>query len=121
MYACCAALRDCLLAVGPGIDGGKDSLSMAARVGAELVRAPGQLALTCYVTCPDIRRTVTPDFKAPGLGKILYVDLGAGNSRVGGSALSTVFNQVGIDEIGVRRLLRCVDVMCIDCTPQHAA
>ena len=58
--------------------------------------------MTCYVTCPDIRKTVTPDFKTPGLGKILYVDLGAGNSRLGGTALSTVYNQVRV----------CVCVSC---------
>ena len=28
----CEALRDALLVLGPGIDGGKDSLSMAAQV-----------------------------------------------------------------------------------------
>lgn len=33
MYAACEALCDVLLQLGPSIDGGKDSLSMAARVG----------------------------------------------------------------------------------------
>jgi len=32
MYAACAALTDCLLQLGVGIDGGKDSLTMAAQV-----------------------------------------------------------------------------------------
>jgi phosphoribosylformylglycinamidine synthase len=32
MYTACQALRDALLALGPAIDGGKDSLSMAAKV-----------------------------------------------------------------------------------------
>ena len=32
MWEACEALRDALLVLGPGIDGGKDSLSMAAKV-----------------------------------------------------------------------------------------
>ena len=32
MWEACEALKDALLVLGPGIDGGKDSLSMAAKV-----------------------------------------------------------------------------------------
>ena len=32
MYSACSALRDCLHQLGVGIDGGKDSLTMAAQV-----------------------------------------------------------------------------------------
>lgn len=32
MYEACSALRDCMLLLGVGIDGGKDSLTMAAKV-----------------------------------------------------------------------------------------
>ncbi|KAI2509181.1 CobB/CobQ-like glutamine amidotransferase domain [Fragilaria crotonensis] len=98
MFDACEALRDALIAVGIGIDGGKDSLSMAARCGDEVVKAPGELTMTCYVTCPDITKTVTPDLKCPAEGsKLLYVDLGNGNSRLGGSALAQVYNQIGND------------------------
>lgn len=45
---------------------GKDSLSMAARVGDETVKSPGSLVISAYVGCEDIRKTVTPDFKCPG-------------------------------------------------------
>ena len=94
------ALRDVLIALGTAIDGGKDSLSMAAiapdgRGGDETVKAPGELALSAYVTCPDITKTVTPDLKLPGKGRILYVDLGGGRSRLGGSALAQVYGQIG--------------------------
>ena len=98
MYEACEALRDSMLALGAGIDGGKDSLSMAAKCGDEIVKAPGMLTLTCYVTCPDIRLTVTPDLKSGGRKEttaLLYVDLGKGKARTGGSALAQVFNQVG--------------------------
>ena len=96
MYDACEALRDCLLALGVGIDGGKDSLSMAARCGEEVVKAPGELTLTCYVTCPDITKTVTPDLKCPVEGsRLLFIDLGKSKTRLGGSALAQVFDQIG--------------------------
>lgn len=96
MYDACEALRDALLVLGVGIDGGKDSLSMAARCGEEVVKAPGELTLTCYVTCPDITKTVTPDLKCSPRGSVLiFVDLGGGNHRLGGSALAQVYSQVG--------------------------
>jgi phosphoribosylformylglycinamidine synthase len=97
MYDACQALRDALITLGAGIDGGKDSLSMAALCGEEVVKAPGELALTCYVTCPDITKTVTPDLKCPNgsTTKILYIDLGNGNARLGGSAVAQVFGQIG--------------------------
>ena len=99
MYDACEALRDSLLALGAGIDGGKDSLSMAAQCGDEIVKAPGELTLTCYVTCPDITKTVTPDLKCPskcgGKTNLLFVDLGGGKARMGGSSLAQVYNQIG--------------------------
>ena len=98
MWDACVALRDSLLALGVGIDGGKDSLSMAARCGDEVTKAPGELTLTCYVTCPDITKTVTPDLKCPDGGStLLYIDLGCGKARLGGSALGQVYNQIGSD------------------------
>ncbi|KAB0401761.1 hypothetical protein E2I00_019974, partial [Balaenoptera physalus] len=39
----CGAVAAVMAALGVAVDGGKDSLSMAARVGAETVRAPGEL------------------------------------------------------------------------------
>ena len=94
------ALSDLLLELGIAIDGGKDSLSMAAVAPTEsgqeeVVKSPGTLVLSAYVTCPDIRKTVTPDLKLPGRGRILYIDLGGGRFRLGGSSLATVFEQVG--------------------------
>ena len=59
MWDACVALRDSLAELGVGIDGGKDSLSMAAKCGDEVVMAPGELSLTCYVTSPDIRLSPT--------------------------------------------------------------
>ena len=51
--------------IGIGIDGGKDSLSMAARVGGRTVKAPGALVISAYVTVDDVTVKVTPDLKGP--------------------------------------------------------
>jgi phosphoribosylformylglycinamidine synthase len=107
MWTTCTALCDCLKSLGVSIDGGKDSLSMAAKAGSELVRAPGQVTLTAYAVCKDVTKTVTPDLKAPGLGELLFVDLsgvdssGGLKNRLGGSALTTVFGQIGDDSADV--------------------
>jgi phosphoribosylformylglycinamidine synthase len=90
MYDTCAALRDVLIALGVGIDGGKDSLSMAAMVGHETVKAPGNVTVTAYCTVPDITKTVTPDIKSPDGSVLIYVDLGGGKTRLGATALAQV-------------------------------
>jgi phosphoribosylformylglycinamidine synthase len=97
------ALHDVMVELGIAIDGGKDSLSMAALApapsgGDETVKGPGSLVLSAYATCPDIRKVVTPDLKRPDVGRLLLVDLGAGRHRLGGSALAQVYGQVG-DEV----------------------
>jgi phosphoribosylformylglycinamidine synthase len=61
------AMRDVMLALGVAVQGGKDSLSMAAKTPTELVKAPGSLVISAYAPCPDITATVrgqgrpTPD------------------------------------------------------------
>ena len=60
----------------------------------QVVKAPGNLVISAYVTCPDITLTVTPDLKLPGSGKLLWVDLGCGKQRLGGSALAHAYSQV---------------------------
>ena len=69
MYDACEALCDTMKQLGVAIDGGKDSLSMAAKAGGEVVKTPGTLVMSGYVGCPDITKTVTPDLKLPGTGK----------------------------------------------------
>jgi phosphoribosylformylglycinamidine synthase len=100
LYDAAIAMRDLMIKLGIAIDGGKDSLSMAARVTnadgtTETVKSPGTLVISAYVTCPDITKTVTPDLKIPGRGKLLFVDLSGGKTRLGGSALAQVFGQIG--------------------------
>lgn len=62
------------------------------------MKSPGEITLTCYAACPDITKTITPDLKCPGVSELVYVDLNPGKNRLGGSALSTVYNQIG-DEV----------------------
>ncbi|MEW6001795.1 MAG: phosphoribosylformylglycinamidine synthase [Nitrospirota bacterium] len=100
LYDAAVALKDILLELGIAIDGGKDSLSMAAMVigsagKTEIVKAPGTLVISAYVTCPDITKVVTPDIKRPGESRLLYVDLGEGKNRLGGSALAHCYKQIG--------------------------
>merc|ERR1712050_175573 len=94
MYDAAQALSDVMVELGIAIDGGKDSLSMAARVplaagGSETAKSPGQLVITAYAPVPDVRIKVTPDLKSHGDGVLLFVDLGGdGPASLGGSALS---------------------------------
>ena len=96
LYDACRAVCEAMTSLGVAIDGGKDSLSMAARVGDETVKSPGSLVISVYAPCPDITATVTPDIKHfNGKGSILYVKLDNEHCRLGGSALAHVFNQIG--------------------------
>jgi len=85
--------------LGIAVDGGKDSLSMAAKVrkednSFEVVKAPGTLVISTYASVPDINVKVTPLMK--GNGKIVYLNLSGSNcKRLGGSALAQAFAQVG--------------------------
>ena len=100
LYSAAKAMHDMMVSLGIAVDGGKDSLSMAALApdgngGQETVKAPGSLVISAYVTCPDVTKTVTPALELPDDGRLLYVDLGGGKHRLGGSALGQVFGQVG--------------------------
>lgn len=56
LFDACKAMCDLMSQLGIAIDGGKDSLSMAARVGKDTVKAPGTLVVSTYAPCPDIRK-----------------------------------------------------------------
>ena len=97
LYDACVAMCNVMSSLGVAIDGGKDSLSMAARVGSETVKSPGSLVISVYAACPDVTATVTPDLKIPdGRGNLLWVKFGCDSKfRLGGSALAQVYNQLG--------------------------
>lgn len=105
LYDAVIALSDIMKRIGIAIDGGKDSLSMAAQVRTqttdnrehvrETVKSPGTLVVSAYAPCPDITKVVTPDIKKPGESRLLFIDIGKGRNRLGGSALAQVYNQIG--------------------------
>jgi len=61
----------------------------------ETVKSPGTLVISAYATCPDVTKVITPDIKMPGKSKLIYIDLGNGKNRLGGSALAHCYKQVG--------------------------
>jgi phosphoribosylformylglycinamidine synthase len=97
IYDAAVAMADFMIATGVAVDGGKDSLSMAAKApDGELVKAPGSLVISLYAPCPDVAATLTPDLKAPASGSALvHVTAAPGKARVGGSCLAQVFGAVG--------------------------
>jgi len=94
IYDAARAMRDVMMAVGMAVDGGKDSLSMATRVGNETVKSPRELVVSAYAAVPDIARVITPDIRHPG-SFLALIDLGNGCNRLGGSALAQVYCQLG--------------------------
>ena len=94
IYDAAQAMRDVMIEVGMAVDGGKDSLSMATMVGNETVKSPRELVISAYAAVPDITKVITPDIKNIG-SQLLYLDLGFGQTRMGGSALAQVMGQLG--------------------------
>lgn len=90
------AMAETMVALGIAVDGGKDSLSMATKVGKETVKSPRELVISAYAATTDIRKKVTPDLKASGT-PLLFIDLAPGKNRLGGSALAQIHGQIGKD------------------------
>jgi phosphoribosylformylglycinamidine synthase len=103
-----AALFDAVRAIGmelcPELDisipVGKDSLSMQTEWhdGSTPQRtvSPVSLVITGFARVTDVRRTLTPQLKLDRGNSMLWlIDLGAGRDRLGGSALTQVFNRTG--------------------------
>ncbi|XP_026296488.1 phosphoribosylformylglycinamidine synthase [Apis mellifera] len=107
LYDACSAMCSIMNDLGIAVDGGKDSLSMAARIGKDIVKAPGTLVVSCYAPCPNIQQVVTPDLKAPAIGKngyILFIDLSNGKNRIGGTALAQVYKSLGNEVPDVQQI-----------------
>ncbi len=100
MYDAAVALRDLMIELGIAIDGGKDSLSMAARVNhpsglIETVKSPSTLVISAYAPCPDVTKVITPNIKSASNSLLMFIDLADGKNRLGGSAFAQCFKQVG--------------------------
>jgi len=101
-------------ALGIAIPVGKDSLSMKTVWGEGLARksvvAPVSLIITAFAPVTDVRKTWTPQLRTDmGATILLLVDLGAGENRMGGSALAQVYGELGAtppDLVDPQRLLQ---------------
>ena len=92
-------------ALGVSIPVGKDSCSMhttwkdSKGVDHRQV-APLSLVVSSFAPVEDATLTLTPDLKPDGSlipSALIYVDLGHGKYRLGGSCLAQVYNQLGCD------------------------
>lgn len=97
LYDAAKGMCDAMIAVGMAVDGGKDSLSMATMVGDETVKSPRELVISAYAAMSDINEVVTPDLKRAGSSSLLFIDLGNGKNRLGGSALAQTRSRLGND------------------------
>ena len=73
---------------------GKDSMSMNVAWTQDdeqkQARAPVSLNVTAYAPVADVRKTLTPQLQRTADSRLLLVDLGLGQNRLGGSALAQV-------------------------------
>lgn len=97
LYKAADALVKLMKEIGIAADGGKDSLSMAAQIGNEIVKAPGQVVISAYASMQDVTKVITPDIKRPGESRLIFIDIAPGKERLGGSAVAQVFDQIGDD------------------------
>lgn len=99
LYRTVDAVSQLCQSLGVSIPVGKDSLSMKTvwqENGAQKsVVSPLSLIISAFATVQDVRKTVTPDIKPVADSVLLLVDLGFGKARMGGSALSQVWNDLG--------------------------
>jgi len=100
LYQAVATAKDCLIKLLTRIGVGKDSLSMTLREvesdgTLHPVLAPGTVQMVAFGPCYDINKVITPDIKEPGKSQLMFIDLGQGRQRLGGSALLRVHEQIG--------------------------
>lgn len=79
-------------ALGLGIPVGKDSLSMRShwqeRAGSQHVMSPVSLIVSAFAPVSDVRLSLTPELNIQEPGKLILIDLGQGQQRLGASALA---------------------------------
>ncbi|WP_153711383.1 phosphoribosylformylglycinamidine synthase [Eikenella corrodens] len=99
LYRTVEAVSQMCREIGVSIPVGKDSLSMKTvwQDGAEKksVVSPLSLIATAFAPVQDVCKTVTPDIKPVADSVLLLVDLGQGKARMGGSALTQVYGELG--------------------------
>ena len=87
-------VSELLVELGICIDGGKDSVSMSTKINEKIIDSPRTLVISSYCTCPNILHKITPEFKCSN-SDLIFIDLGYGSTRLGGSAYNQVNNNIG--------------------------
>ncbi len=100
LYAAVQAVgKELCPALGVAIPVGKDSLSMktAWRDGNvdKSVVAPVSLIVSAFAPVQDVRQTLTPALVLDRKTSLWLIDLGAGRNRLGASALTQVYGELG--------------------------
>ncbi len=85
--------------LGLTIPVGKDSMSMRTTWQYEgqdkSVTSPVSLIITGFAPTADVQKTLTPELNTTDETVLILIDLGQGSTRLGGSALAQVYNQLG--------------------------
>ncbi|HID7644953.1 TPA: phosphoribosylformylglycinamidine synthase [Neisseria meningitidis] len=101
LYRTVEAVSKACQALDLSIPVGKDSLSMKTvwQDGADKksVVSPLSLIISAFAPVQDVRKTVTPELKNVEDSVLLFVDLGFGKARMGGSAFGQVYNNMSGD------------------------
>ena len=99
LYRTVQAVSETCQDLGISIPVGKDSLSMKTvwqeNGEQKSVTSPLSLVITGFAPVEDVRKTVTPELKNVADSVLLFIDLGFGKARMGGSALAQVYNETG--------------------------
>lgn len=78
---------------------GKDSMSMKTRWEdsgkQKMITAPMSLIVSGFAPVTDARKTLTPALRADEASTLIMIDLGCGRNRLGGSAFTQVYRQLG--------------------------
>jgi len=87
-------------ALGIAIPVGKDSMSMRTvwqEAGEQrAVTAPLSLIVSAFAACTDVRKVMTPQLRLnQGESRLVLLDLGAGENRLGGSVMAQVLETIG--------------------------
>ncbi|HUS32556.1 MAG TPA: phosphoribosylformylglycinamidine synthase, partial [Kofleriaceae bacterium] len=98
LYEAVRAAGETAVALGISIPVGKDSMSMRTQWAGQgderrVIASPVTLVATAFGPVTDVRSNVTPELR--GTGTLLFVDLGNGKNRLGGSCLAQVYGQLG--------------------------
>lgn len=98
LYRTVEAVSQACQALDLSIPVGKDSLSMKTvwQDGEEKksVVSPLSLIISAFAPVEDVRKTVTPELKNVEDSVLLFIDLGFGKARMGGSAFGQVYNNM---------------------------